>query len=85
MNSAEIERDIRKFIVDSFLFGRSEELRDDSSLLDKIIDSTGALELVGFLQERFNITIDDEEVLPENLDSVKHIVAYVEKKLRSKT
>jgi acyl carrier protein len=85
MNSAEIERDIRKFIVDNFLFGRSEELRDDSSLLDKIIDSTGALELVGFLQERFNITIDDEEVLPENLDSVKHIVAYVEKKLRSKT
>jgi acyl carrier protein len=85
MNSAEIERDIRKFIVDSFLFGRSEELRDNSSLLDKIIDSTGALELVGFLQERFNITIDDEEVLPENLDSVKHIVAYVEKKLRSKT
>ncbi len=85
MNTADIEREIRKFIIDNFLFGRAEELHDDQSLLGKVIDSTGALELVGFLQEHFNITVEDEEVIPENLDSVKNVVAYVEKKLQSKT
>lgn len=84
MNQSDIERDIRKFLVDNFLFGRAEKLRDDQSLLGTVIDSTGALELVTFLQEHFAITVGDEDVVPENLDSVKSVVAYVAKKLHAK-
>jgi acyl carrier protein len=85
MNQAEIERDIRKFLVDNFLFGRAEKLRDDQSLLGTVIDSTGALELVTFLQEHFAIVVGDEDMVPENLDSVKSVVGYVAKKLAAKT
>jgi acyl carrier protein len=85
MNQAEIERDIRKFLVDNFLFGRAEKLRDDQSLLGTVIDSTGALELVTFLQEHFAIVVGDEDMVPENLDSVKSVVDYVAKKLAEKT
>ncbi len=58
-----------------------EELADKDSLLDKgIVDSTGVLELVGFLEETFEIQIEDEELIPDNLDSVDKIAAYVNKK-----
>ena len=51
-------------------------------LLDKgVIDSTGVLELVAFLEERYEIKVEDDEVIPDNLDSVSNIAAYVEKKL----
>jgi acyl carrier protein len=85
MNQSDIERDIRKFLVDNFLFGRAEKLREDQSLLGTVIDSTGALELVTFLQEHFAIVVGDEDMLPENLDSVKSVVAYVANKLANKT
>jgi acyl carrier protein len=84
MQTTDIEREIRKFLVDHFLSGRTEELRDDQSLLGTVIDSTGSLELVSFLQDRFGIIVEDEEVVPENLDSVKNVVAYVAKKVQSK-
>jgi len=86
MDKIEIEREVRTFLINNFLFGRAEALRDDASLLGEVIDSTGAVELVIFLQDRFGITVDDEEVaVPENFDSVNNIVGYVERKLRSKT
>jgi acyl carrier protein len=53
--------------------------------LGTVIDSTGALELVTFLQEHFAIEVGDEDMVPENLDSVKSVVAYVAKKLAEKT
>jgi len=57
------------------------QLGDKDSLLDKgIVDSTGVLELVGFLEETFSIKIEDEELIPENLDSVDKITVYVDKK-----
>jgi len=84
MDKKEIEHDIRSFITDNFLLGRAKELRDDQSLLGTVIDSTGSLELVGFLQDHFDIVVEDQEVVPENLDSVKNVVAYVAKKLQSK-
>ncbi|MGH9743805.1 MAG: acyl carrier protein [Candidatus Acidiferrum sp.] len=80
MQEIDIDREIRKFIVETFLFGRAEELRDDASLLGNVIDSTGALELVAFLQQRFGIVVEDEDVIPDNFDSVKNVVAYVMKK-----
>jgi acyl carrier protein len=85
MQTTEIDHEIRDFLVKNFLFGRAEALRDDASLLGGVIDSTGAFVLVMFLQERFGITVEDAEVaLPENFDSVKSVVAFVERKLRSK-
>ena len=73
---------IRAFIVENFLFGKDKNFRDDTSLIDEgIIDSTGVLELVGFLEQEFSIVVEDEELLPENLNSIDNVVAYVEKKL----
>lgn len=73
---------IRTFIVENFLFGQDEGLKDDSSFLDEgIIDSTGILELVNFLEEEFSVTVDDEELIPENLDSINNVVGYLEKKI----
>ena len=73
---------IRLFIVENFLFGKDEDLTDDSSFLEEgIIDSTGILELVSFLEEEFSISVDDEELIPENLDSIYNVTAYLEKKM----
>ena len=64
---------IREFIVENFLFGSDDGLTDETSFLDEgIIDSTGILELVNFLEEEFEIAVDDEELIPENLDSIKN-------------
>ena len=84
MQTIDIEREIRSFLVDNFLFGCTEEWRDHVSLLGNVIDSTGAIELVTFLQDRFAITVEDTEVVPENFDTLENVVAYVERKLRSK-
>jgi len=84
MQTTDIEREIRSFLVNNYLFGRSDALRDDESLLDNVIDSSGVLELVVFLQESFAIVVDDEDVVPDNLESVKTVVAFVERKLRNK-
>jgi acyl carrier protein len=80
MNSYELE--LRQFIVENFLFGREEApLGSDDSLLELgIIDSTGVLELVGFLEQKYSITIQDEELVPDNLDSVNRLVAFVTRK-----
>ncbi len=72
---------IRAFVVENFLFGEGEDLKDDTSFLDEgIIDSTGILELVDFLEEEFEISIDDEELIPENLDSVDLLAAFIAEK-----
>jgi acyl carrier protein len=84
MQTTDIEHEIRGFITESFLFGRSEALKNDVPLLGSVIDSTGVIELVVFLQERFTVAVDDEEVTAENLGSVKNVVAFIEGKLRSK-
>jgi len=71
---------IRAFIVENFLFGNND-FRDETSFLDDgIIDSTGVLELVAFLEEEFAIIVEDEELIPENLDSIDNIVAFLERK-----
>lgn len=73
---------VRKFIFDNFLFGAEESrLNDDDSFLEQgIIDSTGILELVSFLEENIGINVEDSELVPENLDSVNHILVFIEKK-----
>ena len=81
----DIEREIRRFLVDNFLFGRSGELRGNAPLMGNVIDSHGVVELVVFLQDQFAITVDDEEVTTENLDSVENAVAFVKSKLRDES
>ena len=72
---------IRQFIIETFLFEEDESLKEDTSFLESgIIDSTGILELVSFLEENFGITVEDEELIPENLDSIANVVAYLNKK-----
>jgi acyl carrier protein len=77
-----MEKKIRDFIVENFLFGEADgNLSDDDSLLDKgVIDSTGVLELVSFLESSFGIQVEDEELIPENLDSISNVSAYVLRK-----
>ena len=73
---------IKAFIIDNFMFGSSDGLTDETSFLDEgIIDSTGILELVDFLEQEFNIQIEDEELVPENLDSIINVDAFIERKL----
>ena len=79
---ASIETEVRQYILDNFLFGRTEvEVSSDASFLDLgIIDSTGVLELVTFLEDKYQIKIEDEELVPANLDSLKGITRFVEAK-----
>lgn len=75
---------IRSFIVENFLFGDAGELKEDTSFLnDGIIDSTGILELVDYIEENFGIKVEDDELVPENLDSIKNLEAYITRKTQS--
>ena len=73
---------VRNYIVENFLFGDEAPLREDKmSLLDEgIIDSVGVMELVAFLEQDFGLTVDDEDLIPENLDSIYNLTAYITRK-----
>jgi acyl carrier protein len=75
---------VKQFITDNFVLRDGpDSLQDDDSFVEKgVIDSTGVLELVGFIEETFSITVEDEELIPENLDSVQKVTAYIERKMR---
>ena len=76
-----IREKIRSFVVENFLFGNDDGLNDDSSFLDEgIIDSTGILELVGFIESDFGIRVEDEDMIPENLDSIDKVTGYLRSK-----
>jgi acyl carrier protein len=77
-----VREEIKNFIIDNFMMGRNpEELTDSDSLLNKgIIDSTGVLELVGFIEEKYKIQFNDEELIPDNLDSVNNLINYIHRK-----
>lgn len=79
---ADIETTIRQFIEDNFLFREDRTaLSDTESLLDAgLIDSTGVLELVVFLEREFGIAVADADIVPENLDSISRIAGYVVRK-----
>ena len=77
--------EIRDFIVENFLFGVPDDrLGDDDSLLERgVLDSTGVMELVAFLEKTYEILVEDEELDPENLDSIVRISTYVQRKQAS--
>lgn len=70
---------IREFIVDNFLFGDSKKLKADVNLMEKgIIDSTGILELVAFIEENFDLTISDDELILDNFSSLNAIENFLQ-------
>lgn len=76
---------VRAFVVTNFLFGQAGDLKDHTSFLEQgIIDSTGVLELVAFLEQTFALKVSDDELVPDNLDSIDLICAYLERKAPSK-
>jgi len=79
-----IEMDIQKFLSEQFSFGDGHEIPRDRSLFGTVIDSTGTLVLVTYLQEHFEIVVDDEDVVPNNLDSIEKMAAFVARKLQVK-
>ena len=80
---SDVKNKIRTFIIENYLFGDDEGLEESTSFLDEgIIDSTGILELIDFISEEFDITIEDEELIPENLDSINNVTVFIGKKLQ---
>jgi acyl carrier protein len=76
------EPEIRQFIAEKYLFGDDKQLNSDTSLLEAgIIDSTGILELISYLEEHFRIKVNDDELMPENLDTIANICAFLSKKI----
>jgi acyl carrier protein len=84
-SESEIRAAICDFFVDTFLMGEGTlAVRDDESLLEAgIIDSTGMLEMVMFLEQHFGLKVEDRELVPENLDSLECLVKFVGNKLRA--
>ena len=82
---SEIKTKVRAFIVENFLYGNDGNLKDETSFLEGgILDSTGVLELVSFLEETFSIHVEGDDLVPENLDSLNNIQAYLEKRISGK-
>jgi len=78
----ELKKQVRDFVTANFYVADPASLEDRTSLLDHgIIDSTGVLEVIMFVESTFGITVEDSEMLPENLDSIERIAAFVSKKL----
>ena len=76
---------VKEFIVENFLFGEEDQIKLDTDFFEKgIIDSTGVLELVSYMEETFEISITDEELIPENLSRLKNIKVFLEQKLNQK-
>lgn len=76
------EATVREFIAENFLFRADAEISNDQSLLESgVIDSTGVLELIAFLEQTYGITVADEDIVPENLDSIDNMMRYLAAKL----
>jgi acyl carrier protein len=72
---------VRRFLLDTIVMAGHVEIADETSFMDDhILDSTGFIELITFVEETFGVTVDDEEMLPENFDSLRNIDAYLARK-----
>ena len=81
-----IQKTFRNFIIENFLFEEDDNLKEDTSFLENgIIDSTGVLELVMFIEETYGISVEDDDIVPENLDSISKIAEYVQRKQEQST
>jgi acyl carrier protein len=79
--SMDTEAKVRAFIIQNFYVANPERLDTEASLLDNgVIDSTGVLEVIAFIEEQLGVEVADEEMLPENLDSIGRICRFVGRK-----
>jgi acyl carrier protein len=78
-----IKAQVRQFVMDNFLMGAAaDELADDTSFMGgHVIDSVGVLELIAYLEQTFGITVEDHEMVPDNLDSLNGVGSYLQRKL----
>lgn len=77
----ETKQRVREFVTSNFFVQDAAGLTDSASLLDLgVVDSTGVLEIMGFLESTFGVTVEDDEIVPDNLDSIERIAAFVERK-----
>lgn len=77
----EAKEKIRQFVISNFLFGQDNGLTANASFLEQgIIDSTGVLELVAFVESQFGIKVEDAELIPDNFDSIDAVAAYLGRK-----
>ncbi len=85
MEPATVRQQIREFMENNFALGEQmSSLADDTSFMESgVIDSTGVLELVAFLEETYEVKVEDEEMVPENLDSIANLCAFVARKVGS--
>ena len=81
----ELATQLRKYIDENFLFGVDAEYSDGDSFMENgIIDSTGVLELIAYLESSFGFKVRDEDLVPENLDSISGLVQFVGRKQESR-
>ena len=80
-----MKKTIREFVIENYLFGRDDEsLQNDDSFLDSgIIDSTGVLELIAFLESQLGVKVENEDMTTDNLDSINKVSEYVNRKLKT--
>jgi acyl carrier protein len=77
-----LEKTVREFVIKNFIFEDDGSLNAETSFLDNgIIDSTGVLEVIAFVEEAYGIKVEDHEIVPENLDSIRSIASFVERRL----
>jgi acyl carrier protein len=82
MDKDTVRQEIRNFIVETFLFGADASMLEDSDsfMQNGIVDSTGILEVTGFIEEKYSIQIENEEMTPANLDSIDNLVNFIARK-----
>lgn len=75
----QLKTELRRYIADNFLFGQTDDVfTDDASFLEKgLIDSTGILEIVAHLEQTYGVSVEDDELLPQNFDSVDNLARYI--------
>ena len=81
----ELKKELREYIVENFLFGDEEtKFEDEESFMEKgILDSTGILDVILFIEENYGIKVEDDELVPENLDSINNLSKFISKKQNS--
>jgi len=78
----DVKKQVRIYILNNFLMGGDRDgLKDEDSFLEhRILDSTGFIELVTYIEQQFSVRVEDEEIIPENFDSLNNIAAYLQRK-----
>lgn len=79
---ADLQHELRSYIIENYLFRQGNGFRDNDSFWELgLMDSTGVLELISYLEEEYEISLDSSEIIPENLDSVEKLARFVSRKL----